>query len=633
MMWQSLKYLFLFSTLAFSFDCFSQVIVVPILKDQESKTESSARTADVTPLTLPFWDDFSDAAKEYPDENRWLYAKSAWVNTGMGINPPSLKVATLDGLDSLGKPYNVNDILAKGFADKMISQPIRLDLVDPSLRSTVYLSFYYEFQGNGEPPDAGDFLSLSLKNQSGVWEKVWSVENDGTLNKNTFVQILIPINADRFFHNSFQFRFQNFSRLSGPYDTWNLDYIYLNKGRASFDNSYPDRSITTPLGNLFKQYRSVPIKHFFENPNSIISKPTFSVYNLRIGNNQPLNFFSSAELKTYKNLVESIASFPLDNAEDIGALLGLQSKTAALNTLPPLTSYDASADSIKIKLSLTLTTKDNILEGPPDNGDYNPSKYAPIDFRKNDVVSGNFLLINFYGYDDGSAEYGAGLNQPGAQFAYQFDMTTTQPDTIVAIDVYFPKFGDESSQSIQLHLWKDLQGATGTVLHQQSITITRSSQNRFTRIPLTNFIGVKGKFFIGWKQSSAAIIAVGLDKSSDSATKMFFNTNSAWEQNISVHGSLMLRPVFGKGKGVITSVEEAVSVLPYPNPSSGKFNLPQNATNIAVFDLRGSEMTIEVNQAPSSKLVDIQHPSRGMYLVKFRLDQKLYSAKIMVLEP
>ena len=22
---------------------------------------------------------------------------------------------------------------------------------------------------------------------------------------------------------------QNFSRLSGPYDTWNLDYIYLNK--------------------------------------------------------------------------------------------------------------------------------------------------------------------------------------------------------------------------------------------------------------------------------------------------------------------------------------------------------------------------------------------------------------------
>lgn len=606
----------------------AQITIVPIRKDA-SITNTSLRTEDIS-LSLPFWDDFSDATTDYPKTDLWLYANSAWVNTGMGIDPPSLKVVTLDGLDSLGKPYNVNDVLAKGFADKMISHPIRLDQVEVALRSTVYLSFYYQFQGNGEAPDAGDILSLSFKTQTGAWERVWFAENDGTLNKNVFVQILIPINAARFFHDTFQFRFQNFGRLSGPYDTWNLDYIYLNKGRSSFDNSYPDRSITTPLTSLLKSYRAVPAKHFFENPTAALSAPSFSVYNFRIGNNQPLNYFSAAEIKTYKNGNEVIDLLPLDNAQDIGSLIGLQRKTAVLTTLPSPSAFDPDADSIKIKIDLTLTTKDNELEGPPANGDYDPAKYSPIDFRKNDVLSANFALTNMYAYDDGSAEYGAGLNQSGAQFAYQFDMITTQSDTLVAVDVYFPRFGDETSQVIQLVIWKDLEGSTGTVLHQQTLTVNRSAQNKFVRIPLTLFTRVQGRFYVGWRQSSAAIIALGLDKSANSGEKMFFNTNGSWEQNRIVVGNLMLRPIFGKGNGIVTSIADEANFLPYPNPTQRSFHLPKEAENINVYDLQGRPAAIDIETMLDSKLISLQSTVPGLHIVRYQLGNRAIASKVMV---
>ena len=94
---------------------------------------------------LPFWDDFSSIRNGKPDNKLWEYSESVWVNDGLGINPPSLNVATFDGLDSLGKPYNVNDVLAKGYADKLISAPIRMDLVSEADRSRVFIGFFYEY--------------------------------------------------------------------------------------------------------------------------------------------------------------------------------------------------------------------------------------------------------------------------------------------------------------------------------------------------------------------------------------------------------------------------------------------------------------------------------------------------------
>jgi hypothetical protein len=244
-----------------------QFVVVPIQKEFPASKNYLARTQDITPVTLPFWDDFSTIRNGYADPTLWQYGQSVWVNEGMGINPPSLNVATFDGLDSLGKPYNVNDILAKGYADKLISAPIRMDLVDPAQQASIAMTFFYEFKGNGEAPDPGDKLSLSFKNSMNLWDEIWSIENDGTLSSDQFVAVTIPITDSKYFFDNFQFRVQNFARLSGPYDTWQVDYIYINNGKSQTSPVFPlfpDRAITTPLTGLFTDYRSMPVTHFFQ---------------------------------------------------------------------------------------------------------------------------------------------------------------------------------------------------------------------------------------------------------------------------------------------------------------------------------------------------------------------------------
>lgn len=606
---------------------FAQLILVPIERTPSpSPSKIQARTEGAT-LTLPFWDDFSDATEEFPKETLWSARKSVWVNTGMGINPPSLKVATFDGLDSLGKPYSVNDVLAKGFADKLISLPIDMTTIGSALRSSVFISFFYQFQGNGEAPDDGDIFSLSFLTKTGAWETVWTIENDGTLNKDAFVQVLVPITDDKFYHDKFQFRFLNFARLSGPYDTWNLDYVYLNKGRTSFDNSYPDRAITSALTNLFSPYSSLPIKHFLTSPEDNLTRPSFDIYNLRIGNNQPLNYFSSGEIKNYVGGDPTLTNVPLDNAQDIGSLQGLQRKTATLQALPPSNSFDPNSDSIFIKLNVILTTKDNVLI--PANGDYDPDIYAPIDFRINDNINGISKLTNYYAYDDGSAEYGAGLGLPGAQLAYEFDMATTQMDTLVAVKIYFPRFGDESNQVIRLQIWNDDGGKPGSLLYQENITVERSQNNIFKTYPLSSFVGVKGKFFVGWTQPGAASVPVGLDKSGDSGSKVQYNTNGVWEKNTAVAGNLMIRPVFGKGKNIIVGLEKSQPHA-YPNPTQGTLYLPEHASSVSLIDLSGRNVNFDISPFENEQRLTIQNAISGIYILRYQLDGKMVINKILV---
>ncbi len=119
----------------------------------------------------------------------------------------------------------------------------------------------------------------------------------------------------------------------------------------------------------------------------------------------------------------------------------------------------------------SINSGDNIIDRVPprDSGDYTPN-YIPIDFRVNDTTRATYVLANYYAYDDGSAEFGAGLNQPAAEVAYLFKMITNKPDTIVAIDLYFPDFGDQSSQTIVIHVRKDTSNTGGIVPGYDCIT-------------------------------------------------------------------------------------------------------------------------------------------------------------------
>jgi Secretion system C-terminal sorting domain len=622
----------------------AQVSLVPIYRDPVvEKQNKSARAATLTALRLPFWDDFSFhlSQKYYANDTMWVSSQSVWVNSGEGINPPSINVATFDGYDSLGKPYSVNDILAKGFADKLTSRSLRLADVPIAYRKdSVFISFFYQFKGNGDAPEAGDNLLLLFKNKKGQWIKAWSTEEETTFNPKKFVQKVISISDTSFFHNDFQFRFQNFGRLSGPYDTWNLDYVYVNfKPFSKNPKVFPDRTIATPLTSLLQPYWSIPVKHFLASKKKIFSPPAFGAYNL-LGpsKNSPKDFKwsvtpgTTAKIKNFKNNVEiSSSNVALDvpkPVDEVYNLLPFIDTTFLLIKVPKDSLIDPNADLVKIKFSLGVVSNDNNI-----NSVYDPSIFSPIKFTTNDTTSTTFILKDYYAYDDGVAEYGFKLNRKGTQLAYQYDMLTNERDTIIGIDVYFPRFGDNTSQTVQLFVLDTLLDNATDFVYKQSIGVTRNARDVFYRLDIPTGAPVQGMFYIGWELNSDAIIPVGLDRNTDSSDKIFFRTldKGVWEHYLTLKGSLMIRPVFGNTtKQVITSVEDSKTTKPYPNPTRQSFFLSESAKQIQLYDIAGREIMFEQNDQFDKKEIKITNPTTGLYLVRY-FDKKWCTEKIMVL--
>ena len=615
-----------------------QLVLTPILKEPTKSKSAQARTQDITPLSLPFWDDFATIKNGVADATLWQHANSVWINSGLGINPPSLNVATFDGLDSLGKPYNVNDVLAKGFADKMVSAPLRLDEVAVANRNNVAITFFYQFKGRGEAPDAGDRLSLDFKNDQDEWTEVWAIENDGTLAADQFVRVTIPIIGAEYFHDAFQFRFQNFARLSGPYDTWHVDYVYVSNGKAQVVPVFPlfpDRTVSQPLTSLFQVYRAVPIKHFFNDPATILKQPILTLTTLRTDqvspSGQPVSYSSEVKITSYKDELPPVVNNNiLDTDANVLSPIFFQTYTPiTLQTLPTVASLDATADSIFLRLKVIMDSGDNIAKPIPE-ADYDTDVFNPISFRSNDSTSATYKLSNYYAYDDGEAEYGAGLNKAGAQVAYRFDMLTTEPDTIVAIDFYFPRFGDESSQSIQLQIWKNLTSSASDILHTGTVPIQRNSFNKFWRVTLPEPIGVRDFFHVGWRQLGSALVAIGLDKNNEVPGKIFVNLNGTWEED-ELAGSLMIRPVFGKGNGdVFPGVRETKTIRAYPNPNAGVFYTAGDLNQIQLLDLTGKPVSIETESFQDETRITVITPVAGIYVLRARKDNQVVTQKIII---
>ncbi len=604
---------------------FTRVPIGPGKISTSKKHSTTSRTQSLAPMKLPFWDDFSfTQEQDYPNDTLWVSCKTVWVNNGIGINPPSIFTAAFDGIDSTGKPYNITDVLAKGFADRLISRPIQLGTLDASQADSVYLSFFYQVTGHGEAPDTDDNFSLWFTKKNNTWEKVFEVTNSLQLDPTQFYYSNIKVDT-AYFHENFQFKFQNFARLSGPYDDWNLDYIYLNKRRSAANKYFPDRTLAKPLTTIFKKYTSIPIKHYKDTAKTVTISPTATFYNL-YQNNQPSDYSSYAEVLTKIGPVTTRKAFQLDATEPLNDLVTLAHHEAILNKSIPVDSLNLSADSIYIDFKLGFDSGDTnyVAETP---------LFRPIDFVRNDTIHAKFFLGSNYAYDDGSAEYGAGMNSPGSSLAYGFDMFTKKPDTVVAVDIYFPQFGDNTNRTVVLKIWNDTDGLPNTELHRETITVQRTTANQFTNYVLSKPVGVRNRFYLGWDHTSVGVIPAGLDQNTNSSEEMFFNTTGSWEQNQNVIGSLMIRPIFGKGDGrgsVVTEVEQAIKPSVYPNPNAGEFNMPTTAENIFITTMLGESKIFTVEHTLENKRISLQDRTSGMIVVRWLENGKPKAVKVLV---
>ncbi|MBA4055923.1 MAG: hypothetical protein C0490_14510, partial [Marivirga sp.] len=512
------------------------------VKALSKQRPSTARVKEIIPKSLPFWDDFSftpvndttNVLSNYPLDTLWVNNYTIWINNGIGIQPPSVNVATFDGLDSAFLPYS-EQVLTNGLRDSLVSQAIKLGEPEVSVaeRNNVYLSFFYQWQGNGEAPDPSDYLRVEFKNDVGLWETVLTIYPKASFTRTEFYDTLIKVDGDRFFHNTFQFRFKNYGRQSGPYDTWNLDYVYLNKNRSVTDTDFPDQAISTTLTSLFNKYISIPYHHFLST--NSVTAPTFDVSN-NLNEFTDLTYLTEGTFRNYINgsfTDTFISNLGINDTSAInddgsGIIFPLESRKVTMEYLPDATNntqFDPIADSVRIRLKVKLFTGDTF--DPKTNGyanDYDLN-YIPLDFRVNDTINAHYVLKDYYAYDDGIAEYAAGLTQAGNRGAILFEMLTEAVDTVVAIDIYVPDYGLTSNLTVDFYVYKDEDGRPGDIIYSiPSFSVQRKGLNSFQRIRILEPFLVEDKFYIGWKAPVGGSLKIGLDLNNDAGDKIFVNT-------------------------------------------------------------------------------------------------------------
>lgn len=175
----------------------------------------------------------------------------------MGRNVISRGVATFDALNEKGGPYDSVTATSLLYADSLTALPFDLSIYQPG--DSLYLSFFYQPQGNGFAPEVQDSLMLYLKKPTNIWTKVWSM--DGKLFQ-PFTQVMIAVTDSDYFHVDFQFRFVNKASINVNDDVWNVDYIRFSANRNINDTAIRDVATTVQPTNILNDYTSLPYRHF-----------------------------------------------------------------------------------------------------------------------------------------------------------------------------------------------------------------------------------------------------------------------------------------------------------------------------------------------------------------------------------
>lgn len=607
-----------------------------------------------TPLSLPFWDDFSFTTG-HPSDSLWVINKTVFVNDGQAIDPPSINVATFDGYNENGIPYSTVPE-ETGYRDTLESQPIDLSAVDPMYRNRIYLSFFYQAGGNSEIPDPGDFLKLEFKSTEG-WKEIYRFKVKSNADPSVFydtaiqIQQPVPGSIPDYFHSEFQFRFTSFGKISGAYDGWHLDYVYLNRrvnddeevidedlilNEGDKNTKISDRTIASPFTTIFSNgYYSMPYSHFLQNISDNLKNPVIQLFNLADAQlAQPVDYSLYLTITTYK---ENTPTVIFDNYQETkGPMLSLPSRRHSLRLIEKISDsyFGADADSVTIFTEVGLNSGDM-----DDEIDYF-SRYEPINFYKNDTISHTFTLSDYYAYDDGVAEYAMTLAAQGNQFAYRFVMDPdVSRDTLNGAYIYFPYAAGSVPPTLQIFIFPDKAGKPDSMwIYQETFPVTRTANSVFTELNFTNAILVRDTFYIGYLEpqtGDASRIRIGLDASHDTGDQMYYRNTvyHPWLQNNDLVGSAMIRPRFGAGTVLITGVEDQPNpVSIYPNPNKGEFFIKGSADNLQVISLTGQPVSFTVEHINETKKILLQGVTRGVYIIRYRVGSKVYADKILVTE-
>jgi hypothetical protein len=627
------KYTLLFLLLtSFCQISLAQFQIVP-LQNQGSSQKSSAK---VGALTLPFFDDFSVSVNQ-PNQQNWLKGGGVFINNNATLNHPTLNVATFDGLKTNGTPYNFNDSFANGATDSLTSQPINLKTYENTfLKDSLYLSFFYQSQGLGEVSDSNDSLMVQFLTNGDQWETAF-VAKDGkhiigkdtikVINNANFIQILLPINAAKYIHDKFQFRFRTFGRQSGQFDVWHIDYVYLDKLSAdpklkrynatTKKISFYDFAFKNPLNSILKNYNAMPLTQFLVKPREELSDTIKAdAYSLWVDSfNFVATTFTIENLITKKTLVN---------------LPKLQIKVVS-NQTSTIGTKNTFADSLKKETATKLILKTKFSMNTVDF------------FRMNDTISRITELDNYYAYDDGTAEAGAYLKKGFGRVAIQF--VNNKPDVVQAIRINLQTLLDSTrlaNTNISLQVMANDRGKPGRILRGFSGKIKYPSTNNGFVEYIFEPIAVADTFYIGYTQlSDDEALVLGIDNNSPQfAKKHFYNITNEWVNvgNVTassgfapIKGSLMMRPVMGGiAKDIALATEDEIqdrNLVLSPNPTQDVIRWNDaSLKNVEIIDLSGRSI---LQERTDNQEISVRNLNTGLYILRLSNEKNTFVRKII----
>ena len=575
----------------------AQELVVPLDHNLQYKTGliASPYLHKPTANTLPFFEDFSGNSI-FPDNSKWM-DQSVYINNTMGVNVISRGVATFDALNAQSLPYDPSNSLALLYADSLTSLPFDFSSFIPS--DSVYLSFFYQPQGNGFAPETQDSLILFLKNKNNDWISVWSVAGSPL---QSFRQAMIPITDTGFLHSSFQLRFVNKASININDDVWNLDYIRINAHRTFTDTAILDIATALPATNLLNDYTSLPFRHFKANmSNELATQHTFYVNNSSATPQLTTSGCEVKELSTGTQISnQSVASIPL----------------------PPYTVQPITFPIFPINYNPSSNYSKVVFE----------NKYftttAATDFKPNDTIIHHQVFDNYLAYDDGTAEKSYFLKQFStlpAKLAIEYHLNTA--DSLRGFSVYFGRQVPlASSKFFTVVVYKDIAINNGTdvKLYEQQLFFPNYSDtiDKFWQYKFDEPIALSsGTFYLSIVQpaySGSDSLYYGLDVNRIGSNHAYYNVLNKWE-NSTVGGAIMLRPILGQNF-ISSSVNETLpthqQLIVYPNPVSKQLFIKNStiSTNLSfeISDILGNK----IKSGLYHESIDVSNLLPGMYFIR-----------------
>lgn len=552
--------------------------------------------------------------------NYWI-DNFAYRNTTMGIDPPTYGVVTFDGTNEFGKAYSPGANNSYGVSDYLTSKPINLS--GYTAANNIYLSFFSQPKGIGYRPSEADSLVVEFYSPSTQkWYHQWSNIGDTLIGDTCrdFLQTVLPVNNTLFLQNGFQFRFKTWGNLSGNLDHWNIDYVRLDSNRSINDTLIQDVAFVYLPPTILKSYTAMPYNQF---DRLLDLKPKW--------NNYLSNLFNVNKTITYGFDFRNISGTLLNQCPinytgppDVSDIITPYAPNG-YSTFPGWSEPDFNYQFTgSPTYPFTDTAKFTI-------GHYFDCTTTDIN-NENDSIILRQDFVNYYSYDDGTAEQSMWLGTPG-YMAMKFK--NNFPDTLRAMQFYFsPIKDDASSRFITLQVYR---GSLDTLLYQTTKQvgvldtdpngIVNKINNGFTTylfndtiIPLP-----AGDFYIGWYQSQTFKLNVGFDLNLDNKNKTYYKTSAVWD-TLSIPGTIMMRAIVGKplykNQIGIQEYDADETIHLYPNPASETifYSLSENIrlSGIRIIDIAGKLVYNSTNI--SSNQIDISSYAPGLYFMQFISD-------------